>query len=75
MLIDVGNKYPIEAPQNVQVEGNHPVCKGYHNHIFWGGWICSDLLSNWYVWNAASGEAVPSGWTSVYTLSSVLLLL
>lgn len=75
MRINVGNKYPVEPPEDVKVESHHPICDGYHKYIFSGGWICSDLLTNWYVWSTARGKAVPSGWTCVYTMSSLLLLL
>jgi len=81
LLFHIPQDYPIDPPA-VNIAPDLIFGSRFHEHIFddnlYGNSICTDITSNfsgYFKTIDASGAPVKSGWTSAYTLSSVLLQL
>jgi len=81
VVIRLPQDYPLSPPA-ANIAPNHPFDRFFHEHIIGGGTfgasICTDLLSNFggfFSKFQENGKPIISGWTPVYTLSSILIQL
>src|SRR5689334_13611470 len=77
VIIRLPKDYPLSPPA-ANIAPGHPFTWDFHEHVIGGGpngaSICTDLLSNfqWFFKKfEVDGKPVVSGWSPVYTLSSI----